>query len=67
MNFIFYLWCCTILCVPLTKASETKNTALYDIEGVVYPPDFIPHSRRQAWLAETKVYVRGGHHIGFLK
>lgn len=38
---------------------------LYEIEGKVFPPEtLIPNSK---WTAETKVVIKGGSHIGFLR
>jgi len=55
-----------IFLVKSSKISE-KNVNLYDIEGTVYPPDVMPNSKKLAWLTDTEVYLKGGHHIGFLR
>lgn len=46
---------------------EGKNMNLYDIEGTVYPPDVMPNSKKLLWLTDTKVYLKGGYYIGFLR
>ncbi len=58
-----------VINIPLikcTKSSE-RTVNLYDIEGVIYPPDGLPNDRKMSWLTETRVYIKGGEYIGFLK
>lgn len=61
----------SILVAYLPAAQSVKNveaaTNLYDVEGIVYPPDILPNNKKQFWLTDTRVYIKGGEHIGFLK
>lgn len=70
MNCFISLLLCSLvinLCGGEGLKSFDKNMNLYDIEGTVYPPDVMPNSKKLLWLTDTKVYLKGGCFIGFLR
>lgn len=70
MKFALNFLCvCLVINVSLVKCAKNpeKLANLFDIEGVVYPPDTLPHNKKIAWLTETRVYLKGGNHVGFLR
>ena len=66
---ISILLCSLVLLHSLVSSSKVndKNVNLYDIDGTLYPPDIMPNSKKLAWLTDSEVYLKGGHHIGFLR
>ncbi|KAK7603567.1 hypothetical protein V9T40_003566 [Parthenolecanium corni] len=70
MKFALNFLCvCLVINVSLVTCAKNpeKLANLFDIEGVVYPPDTLPHNKKIAWLTETRVYLKGGNHVGFLR
>lgn len=70
MRFVLNFLCvCLVINVSLVSCVKNpeKLANLFDIEGVVYPPDTLPHNKKIAWLTETRVYLKGGNHVGFLR
>lgn len=61
-----------LLILPLLSYPFTVNgydvqegSELYEIEGKVYPQEtLIPNPK---WITDTKVVIKGGLHIGFLR
>lgn len=42
-----------------------SNSDLYEIEGKVFPQEsLVPNPN---WVVDTKVFTKGGYHMGFLR
>lgn len=51
-----------------SKVGEISNEKLlYDIEGYVFPPEYFSSKKKDEWLKDTVVHIKGGQYTGFVK